>query len=101
MLLFKPRTYAFAFRSRPISLAPAEERTCSHAPAYDTSSPPNSALKKPRPCHGWLGSALGGGTPHRSKSLQPASAANDSADHQARSLPISSLCVPLRPANRL
>src|SRR4029077_784448 len=101
MLRFKPRMYAFVLRSRPISLAPAEDRTCSQAPAYETSSPPNSALKKPNPCHGWLGPAPGGGTPHRSKSAQPASAADEIADHHARSLPISSGCVPERPANRL
>src|SRR2546427_3396583 len=53
------------FFSRPISLEAACERISSHAPAYSTSSPPNSALKKPRPCHGCSEPAAGGGTPHR------------------------------------
>src|SRR6266550_6082897 len=55
----------------------------------------------PIPCHGCAGPERGGGTPHRSKSRHPASAADEIADHQARSLPMSSRWAPLRPANRL
>src|SRR6202011_2093240 len=79
----------------------APDRISSHAPGYATSWPPNSALKKPSPCQGCLESESGGGTPHRSKSRQPASAAALIAAHHARSLPISSECAPLRPAKRL
>src|SRR5690349_3966633 len=101
MLRFSPRMEARIFRSALSTAAPEPDRTSSHAPQYATSSPPNSDLKTPIPIHGWLGRARGGGTPHKSKSLHPASAAEEIADHHARSLPMSPLRRPLRPAKRL
>src|ERR1700756_3354222 len=101
MLRFSPRMEARTLRSALSTAAPDPDRTSSHAPQYAISSPPNSDLKTPIPIHGWLGCARGGGTPHRSKSLHPASAADEMADHHARSLPMSSRLRPVRPAKRL